>query len=58
MIHIFIAPIIVVIITYFIFSKAQKEARKSKMAMDANDFVVRQPKTSLKLHIFGTVFFF
>jgi hypothetical protein len=58
MLRLLIAPIAIGIIYAVIFSIAQKEARKAEKVMDANDFIIRQPKASLKVYIFVTVFFF
>jgi uncharacterized membrane protein YhaH (DUF805 family) len=56
--HYFIGAIIIVILSSVIFSIAKKKAGQIEKEMDPNDFIIRQPKTSLKLYIFVTVFFF
>ena len=58
MIRYLIVPILIGIISSFLFSAAQKEARRTETAMNENDFVIRQPKTFLNAYIAVTVFFF
>ena len=58
MIRLLVAPIAIVITYVVVFSIASREARKAELVMDQNDFVIRQPKASLKVYIFVTVFFF
>jgi hypothetical protein len=52
-----IAAILIIIICSVIFAVARKAARKAEKQIDPNDFIIRQPKLSLKLYIFVTVFF-
>ena len=52
------APVAIVLIYFVFFPIASRKARKAETVMDENDFVIRQPKVSLKLYIFVTVFFF
>jgi hypothetical protein len=50
---------IVIAIIYVVFrSIARRKARKAEAVIDANDFVIRQPKASLKVYIGVSVFFF
>jgi hypothetical protein len=56
--HYVIGAIIAIILSSIFFLIAKKKARKIEKEMDANDFIIRQPKASRKLYIFVTVFFF
>ena len=50
---------IAIAIFYVVFrSIARRAARKAELVMDTNDFVIRQPKASLKVYIFVSVLFF
>jgi hypothetical protein len=58
MLRFLVTPIAIIIAYVVIFSIASRAARKAEEVMDANDFVIRQPKASLKVYIFLSVFFF
>jgi hypothetical protein len=53
-----IGAIITIILSSVIFLVAKKKAGQIEKGMDANDFIIRQPKVILKLDIFATIFFF
>jgi hypothetical protein len=55
--HYFIGAIIAIIFSSVIFLISKKKARQIEKEMDPNDFIIRQPKTSLKLYIFVGIFF-
>jgi len=53
----FISAILVTVILAVVFAVARKRAEKIEKTMNTEKFTVRQPKTSLGIYIFVTVFF-